>query len=127
NSNLFFKGFSGNGEILRPKRIKNGSQTNTTDFSLDKEETNKEDKTVTFSKMSVGIIIAGGFFFIGSIIGNFTPIHPYAWTIIIVILFKGFNLIPDFMRKAANVWFSFVSKEWTWALLAASGASAIDI
>lgn len=118
NKDMFVKNFSGNGDILR-----SGEQV--------KEDTSQKDKRsnqATFTNLGMGLMIAGSLYLVGYIINLVIPsIHPYAWTIILAALLKILNLVPSYVENAATDWFSFMSKEMTWALLAAGSIALINI
>ena len=54
-------------------------------------------------------------------------IHPYAWMIISVALAKCLNLVPEEYEENAALWYTFVSKNWTAALMLGIGMAYTDM
>ena len=116
NRNLF-KGFSGNGDMLRTQGKIEASET----------EDEKQD-SATFSDLAIGMMVAATLFIFGLLIEAIIPaIHSYAWTIIAAALVKIFNLAPAAVQKSAGSWFGFVSKTWIPTILVAVSTSLIKI
>ncbi|GKV64487.1 MULTISPECIES: 2-hydroxycarboxylate transporter family protein [Sporosarcina] len=80
-----------------------------------------------FSKMGVGLVAAASFYMIGTILGEFIPIHPYAIMIIVVAAVKAANLLPAYIEESASQWYQFVSKNFTLALLIGVGVVYTDL
>ncbi len=79
-----------------------------------------------------GVIIATAFYALGSLIATLIKrigldIHPYAWMIISVSLAKCINLIPEEYEENAALWYTFVSKNWTAALMLGIGMAYTDM
>ena len=75
---------------------------------------------------AAGIVLATGFFTLGSIIANLLKkvgidIHPYAWMIISVAVVKALNLLPEKYTDACAGWYSFVAGNFTPLLLLGIG------
>lgn len=110
---------SGNGQLVMSK-----------DDSLKAE--NKEPKNTGIECFARGVIIATGFYALGSLIAALIKrlgldIHPYAWMIISVALAKCLNLIPEEYEENAALWYTFVSKNWTAALMLGIGMAYTDM
>lgn len=88
-----------------------------------------EEKESKFdvSKMGIGLLAAGAFYMLGTILGNFIPIHPYAIMIFLVAMVKAFNLLPPLIEDSASQWYQFVAKNWTLALLIGVGVAYTDM
>ncbi|MAX32067.1 MAG: citrate:sodium symporter [Halomonadaceae bacterium] len=88
-----------------------------------------EDRKSVFdpSTLGIGLVVALTFFTTGEILGDFIPLHPYALMIVLVALFKVFNLVPERINEAASQWFQFVAKNWTFALLFGIGIAYTDL
>ncbi|MFC7063282.1 2-hydroxycarboxylate transporter family protein [Halobacillus seohaensis] len=88
-----------------------------------KEEKPKYD----IQKMGVGLMAALLFFTVGTLLGGFIPLHPYALMIIIVAIAKIADVIPATVLEGANQWYKFVAKNWTLALLFGIGIAYTDL
>lgn len=112
----FFKGFSGNGDMMRTGEV----------FEAREED---KPKSGTFVDMTVGILMAGSLYILGHIISKFvySGVHPYAWTIIMTTILKISGIIPRRLEKCAEVWYSFVAYAGTSTILVALSVTAIDI
>lgn len=88
-----------------------------------------EEKKMKFdiSKMGIGLLTAGGFYILGTILGSFIPIHPYAIMIFLVAIVKAFNFLPPLIEDGASQWYQFVAKNWTLALLIGVGVAYTDL
>ena len=76
-----------------------------------------------------GMIIATAFYALGCLIAAGVKlmglnIHSYAWMIIAVAAAKCLDLIPEKYEESASVWYTFVSKNWTAALMLGSLTAA---
>ena len=72
------------------------------------------------------------FFALGSLISSLVAklgldIHPYAWMIISVAVVKCLGLIPERYEDDVALWYSFVSKNWTAALMLGIGIAYTDM
>ena len=100
------------------------------DDSLKAENT--EPKNTGIDCFARGVIIATGFYALGSLIAALIKrlgldIHPYAWMIISVALAKCLNLVPEEYEENAALWYTFVSKNWTAALMLGIGMAYTDM
>lgn len=83
---------------------------------------------VDFKKMGAGLLMALGFYVLGSILGKFFPqIHSYAWMIISVAVVKGVGLIPETFEEGAFQWFGFVMNALTGVLLIGIGVAYTNL
>ncbi|MBW8382654.1 MAG: 2-hydroxycarboxylate transporter family protein [Youngiibacter sp.] len=115
----------------RPELSGNGKLMEVGDEELhEKEDPNEK---LDLSDYGVGIAIACVFFVFGVIFAtvfkNVTgiDIHSYAWMIISVAVVKALNLLPRKFEKACAVWYNFVAKNWTAALLMGIGIAYTDL
>ncbi len=89
---------------------------------------NEVEMTPNLEMMGTGITVSCLFFVLGSVLNKFIPvIHDYALMIIAVALCKIFNLIPDIVQKSCNMWYKFVAKNFTAALLVGIGVAYTDL
>ncbi|BAC15173.1 2-hydroxycarboxylate transporter family protein [Oceanobacillus iheyensis] len=77
--------------------------------------------------MGAGLLAAIAFFTIGSVLGDFLPIHAYAIMIILVALTKIANILPQTVLDGASQWYQFVASNWTLALLFGIGVAYTDL
>ncbi|ASK62528.1 citrate:sodium symporter [Virgibacillus phasianinus] len=88
----------------------------------------QEEKTAyDIKKMGIGLLAAVSFFAIGTILGDFIPIHPYALMIIVVAIAKIVDVIPKNVIEGASQWYKFVASNWTLALLFGIGIAYTDL
>jgi len=120
NPDMFFKGFSGEGKILRAE----GKDLESADFT-DQDENG--DSTL-YKDLGIGFLTAGTVFVAGRILGSYTPmIHPFLWMVIISAVCKIFNLLPTAVEFGCNQWNKFITKVLTPCMLSAIGLSMIDL
>lgn len=98
---------SGEGKLLKSQK----------DFITEKEE--KQEIKIEY--LGIGLVIATSFFVLGSLLSKVINIHSYALMIISVALFKGFGVISHKYEQYAALWFQFVMKNFTAALLVGIG------
>lgn len=115
-----FPKLTGNGALVR---------SNDAEFSVDK---NKKLEVSDVLEYGAGIIIATVFFTFGAIIAKLMgmigiKIHTYAWMIITVAIVKMLNILPEKVSAAAENWYSFVSKNFTAALMLGIGMAYTDL
>ncbi|UJL47408.1 2-hydroxycarboxylate transporter family protein [Virgibacillus sp. NKC19-16] len=111
------KNFSGDGEILR---LKEGEE---------KIDLKSDNSAFPFSlnSLSIGIIIATTIFVFGQIVAELIPgFHYYVWIILGAAALKIFNLLPEYIEKAAEDWYELITKAWVPAILVAISAGMID-
>lgn len=113
-----------------PALTGNGRLVISDDETLSDEKREIRSRGVT--DYAVGIIIATAFYAFGSLvsvlIAKIGPdIHAYAWMIITVAAVKIANIIPERIENGAALWFEFVSKTWTAALMLGIGIAYTDL
>lgn len=87
----------------------------------------KSESKYDIGKMGAGLLAALMFFTVGSLLGSFLPLHPYAIMIILVAAAKVANLIPKPVIEGASQWYQFVASNWTFALLFGIGVAYTDL
>lgn len=114
-----------------PKLTGNGMLVRNTgdDFKV---ENSNENSTINVVDYGAGILIATGFFTLGSVISagmNIIgiDIHTYAWMIISVAIVKMLDLLPKEAVKSAEIWYSFVAKNFTSALMLGIGIAYTNL
>lgn len=119
NPNMFFKGFSGEGRILRAEGT-----------DLDGEAfTDKEGAVehTSYTDLGIGFFTAGVVFALGRILGSYTPaVHPFLWMVIIAAACKIFRLMPKAVEFGCGRWNKFITKVLTPCMLASIGLGIID-
>lgn len=110
-----FKGFSGQGSLMR-----------TSDDLVIEEE---KKSMPSYEKMIVGFMISATFYLFGVMISKliFPLIHPYAWTCIALVIFKLSGKCPSYIGDCANGWYDFIGPYGTPPLLVSIGVSLIDM
>ncbi|MDD4836389.1 MAG: 2-hydroxycarboxylate transporter family protein [Dethiosulfovibrio sp.] len=94
------------------------------DFKVEKEV----EMAPNLEMMGTGITVSCLFFVLGSLLNKFIPmVHGYALMIIAVALCKIFDLIPEMIQKSCNMWYKFVAKNFTAALLVGIGVAYTDL
>nr|WP_321502244.1 2-hydroxycarboxylate transporter family protein [uncultured Dethiosulfovibrio sp.] len=94
------------------------------DFKVEKEA----EMVPNLEMMGTGITVSCLFFVLGNLLNKFVPmIHGYALMIIAVALCKIFDLIPEIVQKSCNMWYKFVAKNFTAALLVGIGVAYTDL
>ena len=114
-----FPNLTGNGQLVITK---------------DKSETEEKPKPVQkgIENYAIGVVISTAFFAFGSLVAALVKkigvdIHPYAWMIISVAAAKILNVIPEKYEKDTELWYTFVSKNWTSALMLGIGIAFTDM
>lgn len=80
------------------------------------------------TKMGVGLLVSLSFFMLGSIGNYFVPkIHSYAFMIIIVVICKVANIIPEYYEESAIMFNNLIVKNLTAAVLAGIGIALLDL
>jgi CCS family citrate carrier protein len=94
------------------------------------EDHMQEEKrsAIDYKKMGAGLLMALGFYVLGSILGKFFPqIHAYAWMIISVAVVKAIGLVPESIEEGAFQWFGFVMTTLTTVLLIGIGVAYTNL
>ncbi|WP_220738909.1 2-hydroxycarboxylate transporter family protein [Leuconostoc miyukkimchii] len=85
-------------------------------------------KNLDATRIGIGMMIAFSFFLVGTILNSFIPkVHTYAFIIILVILVKGFNLIPKHLEESVVMFNQVIMNNLTHAVLAGIGLALIDL
>ena len=85
-------------------------------------------KKLDAGRIGIGMMIAFSFFLVGTILNSFIPkVHTYAFIIILVILVKGFNLIPKHLEESVVMFNQVIMNNLTHAVLAGIGLALIDL
>lgn len=113
-----------------PKLTGNGHLVISNDKSLIAEK--KEPVSKGIENYAIGVVISTAFFAFGSLVASLVKkigldIHPYAWMIISVAVAKIINIIPEQYEEDAELWYGFVSKNWTAALMLGIGIAYTDM
>jgi malate:Na+ symporter len=87
----------------------------------------KTEQKYDIGKMGAGLLAALTFFTVGTLLGSFIPLHPYAIMIVLVALAKITNIIPPTVLDGASQWYQFVASNWTFALLFGIGVAYTDL
>ena len=113
-----------------PKLTGNGQLVISKDKSLMEEKKKPASKGI--ENYAIGVVISTAFFAFGSLVAALVKkigldIHPYAWMIISVAAAKIMNIIPEQYEEDAELWYNFVSKNWTAALMLGIGMAYTDM
>jgi Na+/citrate or Na+/malate symporter len=96
--------------------------------NVQEEVIEEKRKSVDYKLMGAGLLMALGFYVLGSILGSLFPqIHSYAWMIISVAVVKAFGLIPEEFEEGAHQWFGFVMGALTGVLLVGIGVAYTNL
>ncbi len=96
------------------------------DLKVEPDEAEKNFKVEALT-YGVGFLVAGSIFLLGNIIGEFvTFLHPYALTILLVIIFKLGKILPRDIEIAASHWANLSSKVLMKPLMFLVGVALID-
>ncbi|MFD1019691.1 2-hydroxycarboxylate transporter family protein [Thalassobacillus hwangdonensis] len=87
----------------------------------------EKEKAYDIQKMGIGLLAAVTFFAVGSLLGDYVPLHPYALMIIVVAAAKIADIIPNNIVEGASQWYKFVANNWTLALLFGIGIAYTDL
>ncbi len=67
----------------------------------------------TLESLGLGLFISSSMFVLGSLLGNFIPMHPFALMILAVAVIKVSGLLPRRYEQAAADWYQFVVSNLT--------------
>ncbi len=74
------------------------------------------------------MMVSFSFFLVGTILNNYVPkVHTYAFIIILVILFKACNWVPQELEKSVVMFNTVIMNNLTHAVLAGIGLALIDL
>ena len=80
------------------------------------------------AQLGVGLMVALTFFILGQICNFFVPkIHAYAFMIIIVVICKITNILPEYYEDAAIMFNNLIVKNLTAAVLAGIGIALLNL
>ena len=110
-----FKGYSGQGQIMRIS----------TDFTVSDEK----QEPPSHEKMIVGLLMSGTFYMCGILLNAllWSDIHPYAWTCILLVAYKLSGKCPQYLSSCAGDWYNFIGTYGTPPMLVAVGISLINL
>lgn len=100
------------------------------DSSLTEDEV---DVRLAPSDYAAGIVLALCFFTFGALMSRLVEnliglsLHTYAWMIITVAIFKAADILPETITGKCAQWYSFVSQNFTTALLVGIGIAYTDL
>ncbi len=96
---------------------------------VSQEEELKEDKKLTFSfeALGIGLLVSCTMIVLSKILALVIPLHSYALLIISVALIKVAGIVPQYIQDACSMWFQFVAKYMTAALLIGIGVTYTDL
>lgn len=95
---------------------------------INENEKSKPIKNLDVTRIGVGMMLAFTFFLVGTILNSFVPkIHAYAFIIILVIIAKAFNLIPEQLEESVVMFNKIIMGNLTHAVLAGIGLALIDL
>ena len=113
-----------------PALTGNGDLVMTDDDSLKSEEVTPVAEGI--GDYAAGLAVAAAFFTFVSIVALLIAklglnIHPYAWMIVSVAVAKVIGIVPEKYENCAAVWYDFVAKNWTSALMLGIGIAYTDM
>ncbi|PPA30106.1 citrate:sodium symporter [Aeromonas jandaei] len=108
-----YPSLTGNGKLM----VKENSQ------SIADEHT----EAPTLQSLGMGLFISSSMFVLGSLLGNFIPMHPFALMILAVAFIKVSGLLPRRYEQAAADWYQFVVSNLTPSLLVGIGVAYTSI
>ncbi|UTC62270.1 2-hydroxycarboxylate transporter family protein [Treponema sp. OMZ 787] len=115
---------------IRPSWTGNGQLLASGTFEVPSDEAMQ--KNFSLQDFGIAIVIATAFFTWGNIVSNLLKlvgvnIHTYAWMIISVAVVKAANLLPKTFENACALWYKFVAKNFTAALLVGIGIAYTNL
>ncbi|GAJ48814.1 putative citrate transporter [Aeromonas salmonicida subsp. masoucida NBRC 13784] len=81
----------------------------------------------TLESLGMGLFISSSMFVLGSLLGNFIPMHPFALMILAVAFIKVSGVLPRRYEQAAADWYQFVVTNLTPSLLVGIGVAYTSI
>ena len=110
-----------------PRLTGNGRLMKTQEKQNTTENRNTADDPIRYINLGVGLLLSTTFFVLGSIMGKFIPIHPYALMILFVCGLKIFRILPEEYEKSAAQWFQFMMINLTPTVLVGIGIAYTDL
>ncbi|WP_175639314.1 2-hydroxycarboxylate transporter family protein [Metabacillus schmidteae] len=112
------KNFSGDGEMIR---LKEGQK------KIDLSGSGSSKFAFSINSLIIGIIVATTVFAFGKIVSTIFPtFHSYVYIILGAAALKIFNVLPEYIEKAAEDWYDLITKAWVPAILVAISAGMVD-
>jgi len=112
------KNFSGDGEMIR---LKDGQK------KIDLSGGGSSKIALSINSLMIGIIVATTVFAFGKIVSAIFPtFHSYVYIILGAAALKIFNVLPEYIEKAAEDWYDLITKAWVPAILVAISAGMVD-
>ncbi|MFM5418492.1 2-hydroxycarboxylate transporter family protein [Aeromonas veronii] len=108
-----YPSLTGNGKLM----IKESSQS----------IADEQAEAPTLQSLGMGLFISSSMFVLGSLLGNFIPMHPFALMILAVAFIKVSGLLPRRYEQAAADWYQFVVSNLTPSLLVGIGVAYTSI
>lgn len=112
---------SGNGTLVKSK---DGDKISESENSKD---TQSDHKTIDFSLMGAGLLIACSFFIVGTLGHKFTGMPGPVIMILFATLIKCLKWMPSKMEQGAHHLYKFVSTSLTWPLMVGLGMLYIPL
>ncbi|QTL92618.1 2-hydroxycarboxylate transporter family protein [Aeromonas jandaei] len=108
-----YPSLTGNGKLM----VKENSQS----------IADEQAEAPTLQSLGMGLFISSSMFVLGSLFGNFIPMHPFALMILAVAFIKVSGLLPRRYEQAAADWYQFVVSNLTPSLLVGIGVAYTSI
>ncbi len=108
-----YPSLTGNGKLM----VKESSQS----------IADEQAEAPTLQSLGMGLFISSSMFVLGSLLGNFIPMHPFALMILAVAFIKVSGLLPRRYEQAAADWYQFVVSNLTPSLLVGIGVAYTSI
>ncbi|MGL6334286.1 2-hydroxycarboxylate transporter family protein [Aeromonas jandaei] len=108
-----YPSLTGNGKLM----VKENSQS----------IADEQAEAPTLQSLGMGLFISSSMFVLGSLLGNFIPMHPFALMILAVAFIKVSGLLPRRYEQAAADWYQFVVSNLTPSLLVGIGVAYTSI
>ena len=108
-----YPSLTGNGKLM----VKENSQS----------IADEQAEAPTLQSLGMGLFISSSMFVLGSLLGNFIPMHPFALMILAVAFIKVSGLLPRRYEQAAADWYQFVVGNLTPSLLVGIGVAYTSI
>ena len=124
NPNFIIRGFAGtDGKLLR-------NDKDTVKITEEQKEKAVRDKnSSTFLELQVGFLLTCGIFIISRVLAKAIPLglHFYLYMIVIAVILKVANLLPEEVNLSAGAWTSFMAKVMTPCTLAAISLGVLKL
>ncbi|MGL4846522.1 MAG: 2-hydroxycarboxylate transporter family protein [Aeromonas veronii] len=108
-----YPSLTGNGKLM----VKESSQS----------IADEQAEAPTLQSLGMGLFISSSMFVLGSLLGNFIPMHPFALMILAVAFIKVSGVLPRRYEQAAADWYQFVVSNLTPSLLVGIGVAYTSI